>query len=267
MSSLATRLTLNLFTTLTGSTDDFGPDSIVNTFPFTEGLLTDGSGASQANKRYKGKLSITAGSSQTLDLYGGLTDPEGNTLNLTRIVAIAIRNANTVAGDNLEIGGAASHPWESWAAAAGSKEKVGPGGVWLKWEPSAAGMAVVNGTSDNLKIANPGASSILTVTGSPAGGTFTLTVTDSVPVSQTTATIAYNASAATMQSAIEALSNVGAGNVGVNGSAGGPWTVKFVSSLGAMTIALGTNSLTGGTSPTVTISANPVTAHVFIIGN
>ena len=45
------------------------------------------------------------------------------------------------------------------------------------------------------------------------GGTFTLTLSG-----QTTAPIAYNATAAAIQTALEALSNVGAGNVQVTGT-------------------------------------------------
>lgn len=52
----------------------------------------------------------------------------------------------------------------------------------------------------------------LSRTGTPASGTFTLTLDG-----QTTSAIAYNASAATIQAAIEALANVGSGNVGCTG--------------------------------------------------
>jgi hypothetical protein len=64
--------------------------------------------------------------------------------------------------------------------------------------------------------------------GGPTGGTFTLTF----PARQgfaaaTTATIAFNATAATVRERLEALANVGAANVEVTGAAGGPWTVEF----------------------------------------
>jgi hypothetical protein len=96
----------------------------------------------------------------------------------------------------------------------------------------------------------------VTITGSPTGGTFTLT-----HAGQTTGTIAYNASAATVQSALQALSNVGlnsvtgAANVAVSGSAGGPWVVTWQGNLGGLPLGVMTaNSagLTGGTSPTAT---------------
>jgi hypothetical protein len=46
------------------------------------------------------------------------------------------------------------------------------------------------------------------LTGNPTGGTFTLTFNG-----QTTSAIAYNASASTVQSALQALSSIGSGNV------------------------------------------------------
>jgi len=55
-----------------------------------------------------------------------------------------------------------------------------------------------------------------------SGGTFTLTFEG-----QTTAAIAFNAAAATVQAAMEALSNIAVGDVVVTGSDGGPWTFDF----------------------------------------
>ncbi len=92
----------------------------------------------------------------------------------------------------------------------------------------------------------------ITVTGSPTGGTFVLRFGG-----QNTSAIAYNASAATVQSALQALSSIGSGNALVTGANGGPWTVEFVGTLGFASqslITLQTNSLTGGTSPSVAIT-------------
>lgn len=88
----------------------------------------------------------------------------------------------------------------------------------------------------------------LTVTGTPAGGTFTVKPTGTTTE---TAAIAYNASAATVQTAIRALGGAYA-NANVTGAAGGPWTVTFERASGDIVqLVIGTNSLTGGTSPTV----------------
>jgi len=61
----------------------------------------------------------------------------------------------------------------------------------------------------------------VTITGAPTGGTFTLTFG-----AQTTSAIAYNATAAQVQTALQALSSVGASNALVTGSAGRPLDSK-----------------------------------------
>ena len=79
---------------------------------------------------------------------------------------------------------------------------------------------------------------------SATGGTFTLTFNG-----QTTAPIAYNATAATVQAALAALSTVFASSVTVTGAAGGPFTVSLVGLLATTQLPLTGNgaSLTGGT--------------------
>lgn len=58
------------------------------------------------------------------------------------------------------------------------------------------------------------------------GGTFTLTFDDTGSNPQTTAAIAYDASASAVQAALVALSNIGASDVKVYGTAPA-WTVEF----------------------------------------
>ncbi len=90
----------------------------------------------------------------------------------------------------------------------------------------------------------------VTINGSPTGGTFVL-----VFAGQVTAAIAYNATSATVQAALEALSTIGAGNVAVSGSAGGPYTCTFQAACAALDQPDLTHidSLTGGSSPNVSI--------------
>lgn len=88
----------------------------------------------------------------------------------------------------------------------------------------------------------------VTITGSPTGGTFTLTYSG-----QTTAAIPYNASALQVRNALEALSNVEAGAVTVTGGAGGPYTVTFTSGADVAQMTASA-SLTGGSTPGVTIA-------------
>lgn len=86
---------------------------------------------------------------------------------------------------------------------------------------------------------------------SATGGTFTLSFGG-----QTTAAIAFNAAASAVQTALEALSTIGAGNVAVTGAAGGPYTVTFQNALGATDVAQMTASgaLLTGTSPSVAVA-------------
>jgi hypothetical protein len=70
---------------------------------------------------------------------------------------------------------------------------------------------------------------------------------------QTTASLAAAATAAQVQAALEALSNIGAGNVSVSGSAGGPYTVAFIGTLLDTNVAAMTTTPTGG-SGTVTVA-------------
>lgn len=101
------------------------------------------------------------------------------------------------------------------------------------------------------------ATQTVAITGTPTGGTFTLTATDPVTgATGTTATLNHNAAAAAVESALEALSFIGAGNVTVTGN-NPTFTVTFTEDLAETTIAAMTGngaSLTGGTAPAVTVT-------------
>jgi hypothetical protein len=92
----------------------------------------------------------------------------------------------------------------------------------------------------------------ITITGTPTGGTFTLTFN-----SQTTTGIAYNATASAVQTALEALSNIDPGDVTATGGSlpGSFVTLTFGGQYAGTDVAAITAnsaSLTGGTTPTVT---------------
>ena len=92
---------------------------------------------------------------------------------------------------------------------------------------------------------------ILTVTGTPTGGTFTIGFGSFV-----TGNIDHDAAASAVQTALRAIASIGATGCTVTGSAGGPWTVTFdgdpLQKLNVPLMTLVTNALTGGSSPTVT---------------
>lgn len=96
----------------------------------------------------------------------------------------------------------------------------------------------------------------VTITGGPTGGSYTLTFSG-----QTTAAIPYNATAAQVKTALEALSNVEPGDVAVSGGPH-PGTAVVVTFGGqylgedvAQMTASGA-SLTGGTSPAVAVATS-----------
>lgn len=105
----------------------------------------------------------------------------------------------------------------------------------------AAAVAPAQGSSETASVV---------ITGTPTGGTFTLLI-DGVA----TGNIAYNASAAAVLAAIVTL--VGSENASFYSTSGGalPGAPVVISSTVDTSVAVGTNALTGGTTPTVTVTA------------
>lgn len=97
----------------------------------------------------------------------------------------------------------------------------------------------------------------LAVSGSPTGGTFTITYGG-----QTSAAIAYNATALAVQQALEALSSIGVGGVLCSGGPlpGTAATITFSNQLGkqAITSPTHTDSFTGGSSPAAAFTSTTV---------
>lgn len=93
----------------------------------------------------------------------------------------------------------------------------------------------------------------ITITGTPAGGTFTLTFAGS-----TTTAIAYNAAGTAVKAALEALNTVGSGNVAVTGGPGPgtPYVVTFQGDLEGVNVPAmtATGSFTGGTTPAIAVT-------------
>lgn len=108
-----------------------------------------------------------------------------------------------------------------------------------------------------------------TLTGAPTGGTHRLSVSVNGGTPRETPNLAYNTSAAAVQTALQALANVGSGNLTVSGSAGGPYTITPAGSLASADVVVlsTTNALTGGTAPAVSIvSTRDSTARFLVPG-
>jgi hypothetical protein len=127
-----------------------------------------------------------------------------------------------------------------------SNAKIGDGAVVM---PGAIGRAYGFEICPSQLVpsvaANDNTLQTITVSGAPTGGSFTITIN-----SLTTGPIAYNASAAAVKSALNALTGFG-GQVYVTKS-GSVWTVAF---LNGNTFAMTTtDSLTGGSTPATAVA-------------
>lgn len=114
----------------------------------------------------------------------------------------------------------------------------------------------VGPVSDSSSVTHANTVQSVTIVGTATAGTFTLSYGG-----QTTAPIAYNATGATVATALAALSTIGNGNVIGTGNAGGPYTLTFQGALKNQPIAALTanySALTGATGITVAVT---VTGH------
>lgn len=107
-----------------------------------------------------------------------------------------------------------------------------------------------------IKTNGTGAADVQTVSisGTPTGGTFALYFGG-----QVAAGIAYNAAASAVQTALQALSSIGSGNVTCTGGPlpGTPVVCTFAGTKATgkqSPMVAGSGGLTGGTSPTVTVT-------------
>lgn len=146
----------------------------------------------------------------------------------------------TDAWGNTIVNGITPYPPRAAVAASGvwSLKVTGAVGFGQRVKCGASG-TIVPVTTNEVQTVTEGGSGLTS---------FTLTYSG-----QTTASIAAAATAAQVRAALEALSNVGTGNVAVTGSAGGPYTVTFGGNLAGTDVAQMTATPTGGTG-TVTVA-------------
>lgn len=122
---------------------------------FAQGALnrfTEGTTANKADKLFADTRTISASSTENLDLAGTLTDPFGASLTFVTVKAIYIK-ASTANTNNVCVGGAASNGFVGPFADATDKMCVKPGGVLLITAP-ATGWTVTASTGDILLVAN-----------------------------------------------------------------------------------------------------------------
>lgn len=124
--------------------------------------FTDGTGANQAKAVFTDTRTISASSSETLDM-DALVDAFGNTIVGTKVKAIAVQASSGNTNDVL-VGGAASNQFAPMFGDVTDVIKVKPGGMMLLVAPNATGYAITASTGDTLKVANSSSGSSVTYT-------------------------------------------------------------------------------------------------------
>lgn len=139
----------------------FGTQQYIDDSDASPVIFADGSGSGQANKLYESKdRSLSASSSENLDLAGSLTDPNGTTLTFTAIKGIWIGASSSNTND-VVIGNASSNAFVGPFGGATHTVAIRPGGKVL-FEAPATGWTVTAGTGDILKVLNGGGSTSVT---------------------------------------------------------------------------------------------------------
>jgi hypothetical protein len=114
----------------------------------------NGVGAGQVDKVFADQRTLTASSTEDLDIVGGgLTDAFGATFTLVELKVLMVCAASTNTNNVVLGGDANSVPFLS---AATTTVSIKPGGCFQLADPSAAGIAVTAGTGDILQVANSG---------------------------------------------------------------------------------------------------------------
>ena len=143
-------LSIRVKGSLDGSNDLVSPKA---TFDINTLLqLVSGTGSGQADLMFSDTRTIAASSSENLDLAGGLTDPNGNTLTFVKVKAIYIKAASANTND-VQVGGAASNAFTGPFADATDKISLKAGQAMLITNV-ATGWTVTASTGDILKVAN-----------------------------------------------------------------------------------------------------------------
>lgn len=156
--SLTSRITLDLSASQTGSNDFGGPEfkpRMRKVLDFASGVV-----ANAADILFADERTISASSSEDLDLAGVLADAFGATITMAEVVAIFIfaDEGNT---NDVVVGDATS----AVPLFGGTNPTVAvkPGGFFCIGAPNAAGQFTVGaGSTDDLKIANSGSGTSVT---------------------------------------------------------------------------------------------------------
>lgn len=256
---------------LTGYTSTYGLAGVEPEVSITE--VTAGAAAANGNPAINEVQELVLTNSPiggTFKLTFGADTTTALAYNATAAqIQSALQALGTVGSGNVTVTGTGSYLPGSENATVlvlgvptGGTFNLGFGGdvaTGIPYNASAAQVQSALSALQSIPLTSAGTDEVQTVTisGAPTAGTFTLSYGG-----QTTAALEFNSTAAEVQTALGALSTIGAANISVTSTnagggtaAGGPYVVTFIGSLGdssTITAITGTSSLTGGTSPTVT---------------
>ncbi len=122
--------------------------------------MTNGTGASNADRMFHDQRTISASSSEDLDLAGSLATEFGNSLTFVELRAVLV-SASSSNTNNVLVSRPASNGVPLFSAA-GDEIIVPPGGVFLWACPADGKITVTAGTGDLLHVANSGAGTSVT---------------------------------------------------------------------------------------------------------
>lgn len=116
--------------------------------------FANGTGANAINQRWtKTRTATAAPDTWTLS---AITDDLGRSIPFAKVRLVIIQNLGVA---DLKVGNAASHPWAAPFGSTTSMLRVPAGGFIIIAAPTAAGLAVGSGTSDQIMI-DPGAATV-----------------------------------------------------------------------------------------------------------
>jgi hypothetical protein len=118
-----------------------------------------GAGANQFSEIYCAVRTLSASSNETLNLYGSLTDPFGNTISFARVKSITFELLTTSTGASANASsitweGGVSDPWVGPLGGTTPTVNVLSGGYSAFATPGATGWVVTSGSVENIKVVN-----------------------------------------------------------------------------------------------------------------
>lgn len=149
---LTSRVTVEVTGLLTAALDFTTPSSSVDMRHQID--MATGTGAGQADKIWTDQRTLTASSTEDLDLVGTLTDAFGATISLARVKAILVRAAAANV-NNVIVGGASATQWAALLGTTGTVT-LRPGSLFVAvaGAADATGYVSAAGATDLLKVAN-----------------------------------------------------------------------------------------------------------------